>query len=585
MNQLGLKSFDQILPTLVNLYNKRNLIPFTGSGLSAPNIPTWPGFLRNLCSITNVEFNNKINYTSQELIQLSDRLVTLLSRNSKKLLVASIRQSLGYTSDKVPLPTDSCIALSKIWWPLVLSTNYDRMFVEEYIKSHRDIDGPPVSVFGRNQSDCHSLLSSLESPSNTIYWALQGYFGNGFNGEDLQEELVVGYKQYRSATFNNPAFRSAFAEIFRNYSFLFIGSSLNEEYFRGLFGEIIERHGSNPMPHFALFRKEDIDTGSIDHHLMHTRFNIISVYYENETGSYAGLCNVIRKLNDSIKSETHRLWKFAFKPRKLQVSDERQPEPGLELLASSIVFPRKNECVVFSAGREHSILLSHIGINLIIENLGSYDEGKFEKIQGGLWRYSDSDIFAAVARREDNGKSSRDNRDLRIVCDAMIDILKYCNGHYKEINVMLLAAGRRRVFPPVYSLIQMVRGYKGFVSNNEVLSKIKIHIVDPAVLSFLRKYPLEIEELLNSDEIRLNVQIQDDNETERFQFFAAPGIAVSEISVYCDISETFWNVRFLPSPFPDQKINVNSTLTVREAGLIPGSTIIYTRKGKPEVRV
>lgn len=578
MQQLGLKSFDEILPALVNTYNKGNLVPFTGAGLSAPKIPTWYGFLKNLCGLAEIKFDEKRNYTSQDLIQLSDKVVTRLSREGKGVLVESIRESLGYATRKKPKATDHCIALAEIWWPLVLSTNYDRMFVDQYSKTHSSIDGPPITVFGRNQLDCHTLLSAFKSPLNTLYWAVQGYFGESCTGEDLQKELVVGYKQYRNATFNSLAFRSAFAEIFRSYSFLFVGSGLSEEYFRGLFGEITERHGNNPMPHFALFRKQDIEENKIDHYLMHTRFNIISVYYESEKDSYEGLVTTITKLKTAIEASRQKLWKFGFKTFEQSLRADNSRNAGLEISMSGISNPHKDECSVISAGLKGKPVLSHWGVDVIWQKFKNYNQHKFKNVQGTLWQYSGSDIFASAARRSNAKRSSRDNRDLRLICDAVIDILTYCNGKYKQINIMLLAAGDKRAFPPVFSLVQMVKGYKSFQQKNKLLSNVRIHVLDESVLFFLRRQPLEIEELLNSDEIRLNVQIQDENETERFQFFARPETTVADISGYCDIAAKNWNVRILPSPFSRHKIRPGSKQSLREAGLIAGSTIIYTRK-------
>jgi SIR2-like domain len=105
----------------------------------------------------------------------------------------------------------------------VLSTNYDRMFVQAANArpaGRRVPQSELMAVLGGSQSDCQTPLASLSVPMSPVYWALQGYLGFGLTGANLRSEIVLGYEQYREATFNNPSFRAAFSEVFRNRSLL-----------------------------------------------------------------------------------------------------------------------------------------------------------------------------------------------------------------------------------------------------------------------------------------------------------------------------------------------------------------------------
>lgn len=574
--------FEEALPRLVVTYNKGKLVPFTGAGISAPSIPTWKGFLDKLRDSSNSNFSfdkNKI-YTPQELIQVSEEIVTSLSRKSKESFISSVRESLGYANNMPPI-TEQCRLLSKIWWPLILSTNYDTMYLEA-LKENPDFDESQISFFGRNVIDCHSLLAALKSPSKTSYWALQGYLGRNHTGKELTDEIVVGYRQYRNATFNNPTFRSVFGEIFRSHSLFFLGTGLSEDYFRGLFGEVLEKFGSNPHTHCALFNYKDIN--SIDHHFLHTKFNITSMFYEDHGVPYSGLGESLKKLHECINQENHKLSQLSYSRKNFVFLSNNVEAAKLEIVFSSMPPPKHKHCNVYSAGFQNGILLSHQGIEFVnkyYNELGNFNPHNFKETAEPLVKkYLETDLYAAIARDSRKDLNSHDSRDLRIISTAVENVLKVTNGQYEVINIMLLAAGRGRVFPPVYSFIQMIRGYKNFIKATVLKSIFRIHIVDPSVIFYLRTNALEIEEILNCTDIRLNIEIRDKDEIERYQIYLDENITIAGVSNFYSIDAQYWNVKIVPSAFKNQSINPSSTETLSNAGLIPGSLILYTRKEK-----
>ena len=572
-------SFDQALPRLVSAYNKGKLVPFTGSGLSAPAIPTWQDFISKLSSFTNIRLKDKKDYSPKELINDSENIVNVLYRQSRDKFIASVKECLK--PDGTKYPTKHCDSLSKIWWPLVLSTNYDSMFVESYIRNQGKIDGLPISVYGRSQVDCHSLLTALNSPYSSAYWALQGFFGDSVNGKDLNREIIVNYRQYRNVTYNNAIFRSVFAEIFRNYSLFFIGSGLSEDYFTGLFGEVLEKLGSNPHTHCALFREEDLESGKIDHKFLHTKLNTIAISYK---GGHEALHEYIDRLDSAIKGKTKKLWKVGFAP--ISFSNLGNDNAGeLEIIADRIPVPKHDECCIFSVGynnKNNSLRLGYLGTYL-----ADYSELLKIKVTDSkrinnthLWRYGQSHIYALAARTLESDNGLNNMRDLRLVSETLVEAFKELGHKYKVIHITLLAAGIKRKFPAVFSLIQMLRGYKKFVSENAPSFLFKIHIVDSGVLHYVRKNALEIEELLNCDDIKINVEIHEGDEIDRFQAFLNPDKTIKEVSEYYDIESQYWNVNIIPLPVPfmAQKPTVDSEETLDDLGLIPGSTLQYTRK-------
>ena len=151
-------------------------------------------------------------------------------------------------------------ALARLYWPLVLTTNYDDLL-------YRAVYEPRHSgwaVRGRSWSDCDWVVAGLTGPATRTLWALQGFlpypggpFGAAFAPEEaaaleaeLAAQMVVGHEEYRRVTHREPWFRRAFAEVFRSRSFLFLGSGLAENYLLELFGEALEMTGMSPYPHY-----------------------------------------------------------------------------------------------------------------------------------------------------------------------------------------------------------------------------------------------------------------------------------------------------------------------------------------------
>jgi hypothetical protein len=161
------------------------------------------------------------------------------------------------------------------------------------------------------------------------------------------------------------------------------------------------------------------------------------------------------------------------------------------------------------------------------------------------------------------------------------DTLDVLHEKYQIINIMLLAAGERRVFPPIFSLVAMIRGYKRFVAKHKLKCIVRIHIVNPSVVYYMRQNPLKIEEMLNCDEMLVNVEIHDQHEIERFHIYLNVQQEMGQISEYYSIKKQYWNVRIAPAAFPKQHIDTDAAETIESLGLIPGSTIIYTRKQLP----
>ncbi|WP_158627634.1 SIR2 family protein [Corallococcus sp. AB038B] len=239
----------------------------------------------------------------------------------------------------IPLQT---MALAQCYWPLVLSTNYDDLYVVSRMRqsdpaemattartgsSARDEENELAEtdipeVLGRSVEDCHKVIRSLDSPSRPILWALQGFIGGQAAKLDalyrtrvldkprhleLARQVVVGHQQYQQAINAQPHFRRSFAEVFSRRSLLFLGSGILEDYLVNLFGEIAHHYGPGPHPHFALFCRQSFKTGKDpvadrykrdppDPRFFQMRLGITPVVYD----TYAELPELLNRLAEAV---------------------------------------------------------------------------------------------------------------------------------------------------------------------------------------------------------------------------------------------------------------------------------------------
>ncbi len=536
--------------------------------------------MEGLASNAKMELDSNREYSTSELITQSEKIITKLSRQGTGELIAAIEKCLNYKNNKAPKSTRQNSELAEIWWPLILSTNYDRMLVDKYKEVHRNIDGDPISIYGRSSVDCHSLLTKLRSSSNTAYWALQGYLGMSENKLDLKNELIVGYRQYRAITYNNLIFRAAFSEVFRNYSFLFIGSGLSEDYFRGLFGEVLEKLGENPYPHFALVNKADVDNNVIDPHFLHTKLNLKTIIYEDNKETYDGLPIALKKFKEAISGTTNKMCHVGYGRRNFSSLSAQDAGSSIEIIIGGLPQPKQHECTIISAGYDNlskRILLSGYGKSIFQEEVKQYKPKRVGDTR--VWQYGSTGVFAAVARNlYSSSESPHDARDLREVSNAVYDVLnEAAKSKYSIVNSMLLAAGKRRIFPPIFSLIQMIRGFKEFDLKSKSSLVFRIYVVDPAVIAFIRQHPLEIEELLLCNDLRVFVEIHDNDIREKYQLFLNHEICIKDIADAYSLNSD-WGVEISPNAFIQQHLNADSTMSINQVGLIPGSTIIFYKK-------
>jgi hypothetical protein len=563
-------NFREALPRLAAAYDQGILVPFLGAGMSRPACPDWPGLISGLEKQAKIECQD--GTAAHDLVRRGNRAVRVLRRQGEGTLISAMRKALYKASGDTPAQT---AALVRIWWPLVLTTNYDDHFARAYRKQHPD-PRDALTIVGRSAQDCQQVLSSLSSASAGMLWALQGYMPRA-GDHRLHGELVVGHEEYRRVTHTAQHFRRAFAEVFRRRSLLFLGSSLGDAYLLDLFGEILEFSGANPMPHYAM-----VERGRVDAPFLRSRFNIIALEYESH--------DEVPEWLDALRAELDRA---RFRPMRWSFSLDLAAVPGesggaedLEIIRGPLRDPAPGEVLAVSAGTAAGGVLwvgqkvyplaqrhwppSLPGGGFTMEKLGERFVFGYRNPDG-----SPIPVVAVNARVDEH-----DRRDLRLIGDAVLELLSWAAEQgYSCVRMQVLASGRRAHYPARFSLAEAIRAYGRWRRRTRHTTTLKIHLVDPHALLEVATGRLDVVELVCCEDVRFWVEIVDgEHILERELVFADCDQTLGSIAERFDVPRTGWEMEVNPRPRPDARpdsVQDEWESDLLSVGVIPGATLRF----------
>ncbi len=436
---------ERILRQLCAIYDQGNLVPFVGSGMSIPHCVTWKRFVESLEEQTRR--CGKSSSPNRDLVRRANvamRNLRLTGGNTAECIRRALYRA-EVPDTHVPPQTKE---LARLYWPLICTTNYDDVYLRA---REQQVPGAPVRVFGRSDADCRQVLNHLRFPTREVVWALQGFLRPRHQTnwpEHLERELVVGHAEYRAAANREPHFRRSFAEVFRNSSFLFLGSGLSEPYFLSLFDEIIELNGPPNRPHFAF-----LESGDLDPEFMRQNYNIECMLYPE--GKHDELVGHLKRFADSVLGPRVRKASWGYRLSEKPYVDSSAAAEDFKVVRSGLPHPAtlpSGHCLAISCGRSGEQPL-----------VGSRLAEEF-KLSSGFQRLSpDQVVTASKDLRNTYGIVARGEGDVRspkVVRTAFATALDFLNGRkVSQLHVQLLAVGPERNFRPWISLVQMVRAY------------------------------------------------------------------------------------------------------------------------------
>jgi hypothetical protein len=583
-------------------YGRGLLVPFIGAGMSVNVCRLWDGFIAELEQQAVVPSAR----AETDPAQRAARAVRKLRRGSGDGVADAVSAALLSNGPGRPPPQSE--ALASVFWPLVVTTNYDDLYLAAAHAAHLRLNerlsseekrNSPLLLLGRSREDSQRILTSLRQPDVPILWALQGFVGgqaqalqseqhvgstpglyreNATIDDDLRhlrglrKELVVGHAEYRRVAIASEPFRRAFAELYRSRSLLFLGAGLKDRYFLDLFNEIIELYGPSPHAHYGVLQK-----GASDVDFLQQYFGIWVCEIDN-----SDLPRLLTTLAGRISGSRPRqtIWQFG------QTSAEDSDEAGkgaseLRIVRGRLPAAAEGRCVVFSGGgRSGKFRLSQVSRGILQENNLPGDPSAFELVPGHgkrilpLWQHRDNDRFLAVsarlspstedgrrlrptipAGRQPNGEpaiaSARMERDIRLVSIAIREVMQVAQAReYDEVDAMLLAAGPLRTFPEAHALMQMVRGWSTWRNaGTGSMPSLSIHLVARGVLYDLDSGLLDVSRHLTPNVVEFWLEIErEKGEVERYLQVVDTGSAIQGIFTNFDIAGPNWALNLVPHP-------------------------------------
>jgi SIR2-like domain len=389
----------QLRQDLGALYLRGLLVPFVGAGMSRPVCRDWYGMIETLEQHARILRTNTTGARAADISVRAARALEILRLAHDRDTPRSVSAAL--LEESPHLPPAQTEALAAGHWPLVLTTNYDDLYLaavhQRSLRSRvlarrrtgdRERRELPVDLLGRSSYDCHRVLTSLTYPSRPVLWALQGYLGGqamislsptadsdpsgtvsyeswalppptldkNYSSSvlELQGQLVVGHADYRRVTMQSEHFRRAFADVFRRRSLLFLGSGLADKYLIDLFSEIVDLYGASSQPHFAIAKRDELDA-----HFLRRYLGV----WVLEIDSWDALPDTIRQLTRGTK-EAHgpSRWHFA-----VSSPTTASNQGSLTLAAASLPptneVPKSTGIVLSGGGSQSWLRLSEASID------------------------------------------------------------------------------------------------------------------------------------------------------------------------------------------------------------------------------
>jgi hypothetical protein len=586
--------FETLLPRLVATCEVGRLVPFIGSGMSRRTCTDWPTFVAALEAAAGQSEPGKLDSTTARdlLIRRANSAVRTLKRREEGAFAQAIRASLVSQGPGTGMVPPQTLALARIPWPLLLSTNYDNCYAAAYQQCFHDRH---LAVVGRSPEDCQRVLTSLSTAGRSLFWALQGYLhdvphvglGPGVTpapdlAAALEAQVVVGHEEYRRVTYRDLHFRRAFAEVFRQRSLLFLGAGLQENYLQELFGEVLEFYGPGARPHYAF-----IQEGEVDRDFMLSRFQIVVVEYPK--GEHGEIQRRLERLAEEVNRprRTPVAWSWGRIDR--QGENDWTSVPDLEVVRGPLpTEPAAGECLAVSAGGSGDAFFFSPGIRRVMKSWG-VEQSTPARLTSYLGEFAQRHVYAVRAR------SDHDERSLAHIYDASVALFDYVAERYRCIRMQLLATGgtdkievsqaewRVRNYPERFSFVQTVRAWAAWrKSHPAVECKLALHVVLDSVYRDVASGRIDVLELLSCEDIRFFVEVVSEaGEIERRLFQTMPGLGVDALIHDLQLSAAQWMMKVTPPPsLEDHWLELNPETraqTVQTLGVVPGSTVHFHR--------
>ena len=497
----------EVLDVLARGHRSGRLTPFVGSGMSVPAFASWEKLVDRLVEKANIE------QRAGDPVTRGTSAAAVLRAEGR--FPDAVSKSLCIDPGGQIKITPNTMRLAAIRWPLVITTNYEVLYLAACKMVERRADDKyGRQVLGRSPADCQRVTRSLSIADQPIVWAIQGFIPDRstpfVDGDEnisldiddlpaelnsLADQIVLGHAEYRRVTHAAPHFRRAFAEVIRNRSLLFLGSGL-EGYLLDLVAEIRELHGPSAYPHFAVWSDGNKSKEDARRNLQGSHG--IQPIFLRDHDEVAGFLELLDQRIAAADTMTPTGSASRRRPKSWTYAWNSGPELTIER-GYFTAEAAPGELQVFSlgdrepdltVGRRAGPLLGGIKIqNLHWTRIGDSTLPLWTNPAGdrlGVWaRMHPSDPRRPVAAIIPDADKMEYWRDLRIIPMAMVDLLDAATSRgladvrkaagsdpasaeerIKKLTIEPLATGSLRTFPAPSAFLQMLRGFGQWVRAN-----------------------------------------------------------------------------------------------------------------------
>jgi hypothetical protein len=266
---------------LVDYLRQGRCVLFVGAGISmACGMPSWGTLMRELVAKTP----NLADKTRKELDELLEagRFMDVaeycraeMGKSSLGTFIAErFRNSSSTTSENHTI-------ISRLPFVAIVTTNYDRLIEESYIKVNGHL---PKTVTHRDLR-------------GTILFDKKFFILKAHGDVDRPDQIVLASSDYRQIIHENPAFNAVMAALLLSNAVLFVGYSLSDPNFRLLLEQQLSIFQDVVPPRYALMP----GAGKAESHVLKKNTGIEVLSYPD--GAHDKVAEFFRELDRQVAGE------------------------------------------------------------------------------------------------------------------------------------------------------------------------------------------------------------------------------------------------------------------------------------------
>lgn len=388
------------------------------------------------------------------------------------------------------------------------------------------------------------------------------------------------HEEYRRVAYAEAQFRRAFAEVFRSRSLLFVGSGLQEPYFREMFSEILEIYGPCARPHYAFVKKGS----GLDIQFLATRFQTIVVEYDD----YDELPRWLDRLAEAVAKSAFREDRVSFTLREADLDDADTPCSRLSVVRGPLKPPttEADTCLALSAGGSGAQFDFSGPILKLLDQM-KVDGQPALAGRKYVARFNGQPVFAVRAREGDL-------RALRVIRPASLELFETARQDgFSRICLEILASGdsgsgqigeHDQPFSALFSFVESVRAFGDWCRRYpDRQLELILHLVDPSLALEITRRRLDLQELLSSSDLRFWAKaIYPDGRVQRQMCQEKEDVTLGEMAAWLGMDVAQWQVQSFPQIGSAKEDEPADLAAAKDEPLshwvIPGGTLRFIPK-------